>query len=80
MGAIATPRQPKRLPKVLETRQVEDLLAAIDAEAAAAAAGTSRAPTLTGALVLRDRALVETAYAAGLRISSFAAAALGRFR
>ena len=76
-GAIATPRQPKRLPKVLETRQVEDLLAAIDAEAAGAAAGTSRAPTLTTALVLRDRALVETAYAAGLRISELAGATLG---
>ena len=76
-GAIATPRQPKRLPQVLETREVEALLEAIDVEAAGAAAGTSRAPALTGALVLRDRALVETAYAAGLRISELAAATLG---
>jgi site-specific recombinase XerD len=76
-GAIATPRQRKRLPQVLEGRQVEALLAAIDAEAAAAAAGTSRAPALTAALALRDRALVETAYAAGLRISELAAATLG---
>jgi site-specific recombinase XerD len=76
-GAIATPRQPKRLPKVLETRQVESLLAAIDAEAATAAAGTGRAPILTAALVLRDRALVETAYAAGLRISELAGATIG---
>ena len=76
-GAIATPRQRKRLPQVLEGRQVEALLAAIDDEAAAAAAGKGRAPALTGALALRDRALVETAYAAGLRISELAAATLG---
>ena len=76
-GAIATPRQPKRLPQVLEAREVEALLATVDAEAAGAAAGTTRAPALTAALVLRDRALVETAYAAGLRISELAAATLG---
>jgi site-specific recombinase XerD len=76
-GAIATPRQPKRLPQVLEAREVEQLLAVIDEEGAGAEAGTSRAPILTGALVLRDRALVETAYAAGLRISELASATLG---
>ncbi len=74
-GAIATPRQPKRLPQVLEAREVERLLAVIDEEGAGAAAG--RAPVLTAALVLRDRALVETAYAAGLRISELASASLG---
>jgi site-specific recombinase XerD len=76
-GAIATPRQPKRLPQVLEVREVERLLAVIDVEGAEAAAGTGRSPTLTAALVLRDRALVETAYAAGLRISELASASLG---
>ncbi len=76
-GAISTPRQPKRLPQVLEAREVERLLETIDEEAAQAAAGTSRAPVLTSALVLRDRALVETAYAAGLRISELASARLG---
>ncbi len=76
-GAIATPRQPKRLPQVLEAREVEQLLAVIDDEGAGAAAGASRAPILTAALVLRDRALVETAYAAGLRISELASARLG---
>ena len=76
-GAIATPRQPKRLPQVLESREVETLLATIDAEADAAAAGATRAPELTTALALRDRALVETAYAAGLRISELASATLG---
>jgi site-specific recombinase XerD len=76
-GAISTPRQPKRLPQVLEAREVEELLAVIDVEAAEAAAGATRAPALTAALAQRDRALVETAYAAGLRISELAAATLG---
>jgi site-specific recombinase XerD len=76
-GAIATPRQPRRLPQVLEEREVEELLAVIDVEMAGAAAGTTRAPALTAALALRDRALVETAYAAGLRISELAASTLG---
>ena len=76
-GAIATPRLPRRLPRVLE----------VDA-GRAAAGGRRRAssprPTrprrpdaLATALALRDRALVETAYAAGLRISELAAADLG---
>ena len=72
-GAVATPRQPKRLPRVLEIDEVERLLAAADAGADAPA----RDPEIAGALALRDRALVETAYAAGLRISELASAALG---
>jgi site-specific recombinase XerD len=76
-GAIATPRLPRRLPRVLEIEQVEKLLAVVDEELAAAdAASPARADLLT-ALALRDRALVETAYAAGLRISELAAADLG---
>ena len=79
-GAVATPRLPRRLPKVLEVEQVEALLAVIDDDLAAAAAGTSRTarhdPELARAIALRDRALVETAYAAGLRISELAAADL----
>ena len=76
-GAISTPRLPRRLPRVLEVEQVEQLLAAVDDELADAdAADPARAPLLT-ALALRDRALVETAYAAGLRISELAAADLG---
>ena len=62
---------------MLEAREVEALLAVIDDDAAAAAAGADPRPGLTGALALRDRALVETAYAAGLRISELAAATLG---
>ena len=80
-GAIATPRLPRRLPRVLEVEQVEALLAVVDADLEASGAGGSatarRDPDLARALALRDRALVETAYAAGLRISELAAADLG---
>ena len=79
-GAVATPRLPRRLPRVLEVEQVEALLAVIDDDLVAAAEGTSRTarhdPELARAIALRDRALVETAYAAGLRISELAAADL----
>ena len=75
-GAIATPRLPRRLPRVLEVDEVERLLAAVDDELAAAGGDGHRAALAT-AIALRDRALVETAYAAGLRISELAAADLG---
>jgi integrase/recombinase XerD len=75
-GAIATPRLPRRLPRVLEVEQVEQLLAVVDEELAAAGGEGSRAALAT-AIALRDRGLVETAYAAGLRISELAAADLG---
>lgn len=51
---VATPRPPKRLPATLSERQVEDLLAA---------------PDLDDPLGLRDRAMLELLYAAGLRVS-----------
>ena len=54
VSIIRTPRQDKRLPKFLDIRQIEALLAAPDTE------------TLLG---LRDRAILETIYSAGLRIS-----------
>jgi site-specific recombinase XerD len=76
-GAIATPRLPRRLPRVLEVEQVERLLAVVDEDLAAAPGPDARAGELRTALALRDRALVETAYAAGLRISELAAAELG---
>jgi integrase/recombinase XerD len=60
-GSIATPRLPRRLPRVLEVEQVERLLGAID--------------TPDDAIALRDHAIVEVAYAAGLRISELAGAA-----
>ena len=76
-GAIATPRLPRRLPRVLEVDQVGRLLAAVEAELIAAEAARPDRVALATALALRDRALVETAYAAGLRISELAAADLG---
>jgi site-specific recombinase XerD len=63
-SAALTPRMPRRLPKVLGVDDVERLIDETD--------GSSE----LSALVLRDRALVETAYAAGLRISELAAARL----
>jgi site-specific recombinase XerD len=76
-GAIATPRLPRRLPRVLEVEQVERLLAVVDEDLAAGAAAEDPARAeFAVALALRDRAIVETAYAAGLRISELAAADL----
>jgi site-specific recombinase XerD len=75
-GAIATPRLPRRLPRVLEVDQVGRLLGVVEAELTdAESARPDRVPLAT-ALALRDRALVETAYAAGLRISELAGADL----
>jgi site-specific recombinase XerD len=71
--AVATPRLPARLPRVLEVEQVNRLLEVVDRELGADGrdAGQGRP------LALRDCALVEVAYAAGLRISELAAAELG---
>jgi site-specific recombinase XerD len=74
-SAIATPRLPRRLPRVLEIDQVERLIEAVERDLDAA--GGRGDPGLATAIALRDRALVETAYAAGLRISELAAAELG---
>ncbi len=77
-GAIATPRQPGRLPRVLEVDDVGALLDVVTADLAdATQAGSPERVSLATALALRDRALVETAYAAGLRISELADAELG---
>jgi len=70
-GAITSPRSQRRLPRVLETDQIERLLAIIDDDLVVG----DRDP-LARAVAQRDRALVETAYAAGLRISELAAADL----
>jgi len=72
-GAIGTPRASRRLPRVLEIDQIERLLAAVDD----AEEGSRGGPELAAAIALRDRAIVEVAYAAGLRISELAAADLG---
>jgi site-specific recombinase XerD len=80
-GAIATPRLPRRLPRVLEIEQVERLLAVVDEELDDASSPRAGPPAarrdVAVALALRDRAIVEVAYAAGLRISELAAAELG---
>jgi integrase/recombinase XerD len=51
---IKAPKKPRRLPKLLSEAQVESLLAAPDVEST---------------LGLRDRAMLETLYATGLRVS-----------
>lgn len=51
---LANPARPSRLPKIMSEAQVEALLAA---------------PDTTAALGLRDRAMLETLYATGLRVS-----------
>ena len=76
-GAIATPRLPRRLPRVLEVDEVDRLLAVVDGQLEAADAAAPDGTALATALALRDRAIVEVAYAAGLRISELAAADLG---
>ena len=51
---LANPSRPSRLPKTMSEKQVEQLLAA---------------PDLDTSLGLRDRAMLETLYATGLRVS-----------
>jgi integrase/recombinase XerD len=75
-GSIAAPRLPRRLPRVLEIDQIERLLEVVDADERTAGTGRRRDPELAIALAIRDRAIVEVAYAAGLRISELAAAEL----
>ena len=75
-GAISTPRLPHRLPHVLEVEQVGRLLDILEADLEGPPGELGDRAGLRIALTLRDRALVETAYAAGLRISELAAADL----
>jgi site-specific recombinase XerD len=76
-GGIATPRLPRRLPRVLEVEQVARLLAIVEADLDPVPGDDPERAALRSALAFRDRALVETAYAAGLRISELASATLG---
>ena len=84
-AALATPRRPRRLPAVLATEEIERLLDAVGQDAGAAAEvgpgphppSSSAGTRLRHALSLRDVAVVEMAYAAGLRISELAGARLG---
>jgi site-specific recombinase XerD len=75
LEAIATPRQPRRLPEVLSVAQTESLIEA--AEGKDRRQPTAGRAAVAEALVLRDAAIVETAYAAGLRISELASLTLG---
>jgi len=72
-ASVSTPRRARRLPAVLEVGEVEDLL---DAIGPVAGPGRGGDPGLGAALALRDRALLETAYAGGLRVAELAAASL----
>jgi site-specific recombinase XerD len=76
LAALPTPRQPRRLPAVLSVAETERLIEAAGEEGDWAPEGTARA-ALERALALRDVAIVETAYAAGLRIGELAALTIG---
>ena len=73
-AAVSTPRRSRRLPAVLEVGEIEDLL---DAIGSVAGQGSGREAGLSAALALRDRALLETAYAGGLRVAELASATVG---
>lgn len=72
-AAIVTPRRSSRLPRVMEVADVERLLDVIPGSGGHAV-GTPWQAGIPEALELRDRAIVECAYAAGLRISEIAGA------
>jgi site-specific recombinase XerD len=74
-SAIVTPRRSSRLPRVLEVADVERLLDVVPGSAGHAV-GTPWHDDVGAAIELRDRAIVEVTYAAGLRISEVAAARL----
>ena len=59
------PRQPRLLPETLTVDEVERLLEA----AGGAPAATGARPTDADGIALRNRALLELLYAAGLRVS-----------
>jgi site-specific recombinase XerD len=73
-AAISTPRRARRLPAVLEIAEVEALL---DAVGPVADGARAQDPGIADALALRDRALLEMAYAGGLRIAELAATTIG---
>jgi site-specific recombinase XerD len=72
LASLPTPRQPRRLPSVLSIAETEKLIDTAGREGDWAPRGTARAD-LARALALRDVAILETVYAAGLRIGELAA-------
>jgi site-specific recombinase XerD len=74
-AAIVSPRRSRRLPRVMEVDDVERLLDVIPGSAGQPV-GAARDASLPEAIELRDRAIVECTYAAGLRISEIAGASL----
>ncbi|MGZ6268371.1 MAG: site-specific integrase, partial [Candidatus Limnocylindrales bacterium] len=77
LTAVATPRQPRRLPAVLSIAQTESLIAAASEWRNGPVAVRASDRGLAEALSLRDTAIVETAYAAGLRIGELASLTVG---
>ncbi len=99
LAALATPRQPRRLPGVLTVAETERLIQAAAEQgrpasdsnvgssrpgasgawdaAGQGADGAAHGGELLRALALRDVAIIETAYAAGLRISEIASLTIG---
>ncbi len=75
-AVVVTPRRSSRLPRVMEVSEVERLLDAVPGSGGHAV-GQRWLPQVPGALELRDRAIVECAYSAGLRISEIAGVRIG---
>ena len=82
-AALGTPRRPRRLPPVLSIADVERVVASagegtsassgrVSGRGAARGSTTGGRDALRRSLALRDVAIVETAYAAGLRIAELA--------
>jgi len=81
LAALATPRQSRRLPEVLTIAETERLIEAAAEQGRGSrpsrtAAGAART-RLVEALAIRDVAIIETAYAAGLRIGELASLTVG---